>query len=822
MARMPLVLPEDSVYYVHAVRKTPLSNVPEKIPVMTHCSRVMSVLALLSLLVMSSGAQAPPKREFRAAWVATVTNLDWPTPSLPPQGQQDQLVSIFESLKGMGFNAIIFQVRPECDALYNSSLEPWSKWLTGSQGNAPVPFWDPLEFAVEEAHKRGMELHAWFNPYRAERVVGNYPLASTHVVSQHPAWILTFAPSGSTAALNILNPGLPDVRNHVARVVADIVRRYDVDGIHADDYFYPYPPQAITNQDAATFTAYNRGFTDIGAWRRDNVNLLMKQIMDSVNAIKPYVRFGMSPFGIWKNGVPPGITGLDAYGTIYGDAIAWLREGSVDYFTPQLYWKIGGSQDYGKLMPWWADSVAVHSRHYYPGHIFGSYTNAELPNQLKLIRANAKVHGEVYFRASQLVSNSLGFADSLKNTYYTSIALSPVMAWKGTVPPNPPRAIRYARIDGTGQAALQWDLPLVATDGDTARRYVVYRFDHRPAGTELDNPANILAVVGKRAYVPQAPPPGGPYYYVVTALDHNHNEGDTSNVLLVAPPTPPIALAPINGSTGVADAARIIWSPTSPSSVYRLQIATDSTFASGMVVDDSTLADTSRAIAGLEGHMTFFWRVRAGNASGTGTYSSVSHFTTGFPAAPFLAEPPNLQLNVPLEPTFRWNAAPTASAYRFQISLMSDFSELTLDTSNIADTALAVSGLQLNRIYNWRVRASSGLGTSPWSPAFRFRTVQTSDVAAEAELPTTYMLSQNFPNPFNPTTQIRFAVPSAGRVVLTVFDVLGREETTLVDSDFPAGTYTVAWNASGTASGIYFYRMQSGSFVETKRMLLLR
>ncbi len=790
---------------------------------MTLSLRMLPVVVLLFSLVVSLTAQPPPKREFRAAWVATVVNLDWPTPSLPPQAQRDQLVGIIESLKGMGFNAIIFQIRPECDALYNSSLEPWSRWLTGSQGAAPVPFWDPLEFAVEEAHKRGMELHAWFNPYRAERLVGNYTLASTHVVNQHPDWILTFAASGSTGPLNILNPGIPDVRNHVARVVADIVRRYDVDGVHADDYFYPYPPQAITNQDAATFSTYNRGFSDIGDWRRDNVNLLMKQIMDSINVIKPYVRFGMSPFGIWKNGVPPGITGLDAYGTIYGDAIAWLRDGSVDYFTPQLYWKIGGSQDYSKLMPWWADSIAVHSRHYYPGHIFGTtYTNPELPNQLKLARANAKVHGEVYFRAAQLVSNSLGFADSLRDRYYTSIALSPVMPWKGVVAPNPPRAIRYARIGGTGPAAIQWDLPLVAADGDSANRYVVYRFDHPPAAAELDNPANIISVVGERLCIPPAPPPGGPYYYVVTALDRNHNEGDTSNVLLVAPPTPPLAVYPANGSTGIADVARFTWSPTSPSSGYRLQVAVDSTFVSGVAIDDSTVTDTSYAITGLDGHTTYYWRVRAANAAGTGSYSSVHSFTTGFPASPVPVSPANLLLDVPLALTFSWNMSATASSYRFQLSIVADFSVLLLDSSNIADTTLDVTGLQLNRIYNWRVSATSGLGTSPWSPAFRFRTVQVSDIAAEPELPSSYGLSQNFPNPFNPTTRIRFSVPNAGRVLITVFDLLGREETTLVDSEMPAGTYTVAWDASRAASGTYFYRMQSGGFVDTKRMLLLR
>ncbi len=228
---------------------------------------------------------------------------------------------MLDQLKATGISCVVFQVRPACDALYASPYEPWSYWLTGTQGAGPAVEFDPLAFAIAEAHKRGMELHAWFNPYRAEKTIGQFTLAANHVVKQHPDWILTFPSS----KLKILDPGLPQVREFNAKIVADIVRRYDVDGVHADDYFYPYDP-TITTEDAATFQNYSRGFTNIGDWRRDNVNLQMKMLMDSVNAIKPYVKFGMSPFGIWKNGVPPGIIGLDAYSTLFADAIAWLHD----------------------------------------------------------------------------------------------------------------------------------------------------------------------------------------------------------------------------------------------------------------------------------------------------------------------------------------------------------------------------------------------------------------------------------------------------------------------------------------------------------------
>src|SRR3989339_1467603 len=232
----------------------------------------------------------PPKREFRAAWIATVVNLDWPSSNvLTPAQQKQELIDLLDELKRDGINTIIFQIRTECDALYNSSIDPWSYWLTGSQGSPPNPYYDPLEFAVEEAHKRGMELHAWFNPYRAVRSVGSFSISSQHLTYQHPDWILAFG------NLRILNPGLPQVRDYNTAVIMNVVRRYDIDGVHFDDYFYPYPPDQITNEDAVTFAEYSRGFTNIADWRRDNVNQQIKQINDSIMAVKPYVKFGISP-----------------------------------------------------------------------------------------------------------------------------------------------------------------------------------------------------------------------------------------------------------------------------------------------------------------------------------------------------------------------------------------------------------------------------------------------------------------------------------------------------------------------------------------------
>ncbi|RYZ15453.1 MAG: hypothetical protein EOP49_53055, partial [Sphingobacteriales bacterium] len=306
---------------------------------------------------------ARPKKDLRGAWVSTVSNIDWPSArTLTSAQQQDQLLRILDTLKSTGFNTVFLQIRPEGDALYASTIEPWSYWLTNAQGTAPNPFWDPLAFAVAECHKRGMQLHAWINPYRAKQ--STPVLAPNHVASLHPDW--TFVSGTAT----LLNPGLPQVRNYLTQVIADISSRYDIDGIHFDDYFYPYA--GMTGQDDATFLAENpTGIATIEDWRRNNINLLIAKVDDTIAAINAAgnrnVLFGVSPFGIWKSGTPAGISGTSSYSVVYCDPIAWMQAGKVDYVAPQLYWKITGPQDYNILSKWWNDQGALYNRHVYPG-----------------------------------------------------------------------------------------------------------------------------------------------------------------------------------------------------------------------------------------------------------------------------------------------------------------------------------------------------------------------------------------------------------------------------------------------------------------------
>lgn len=502
--------------------------------------RTLLPLLLLAALAIPGRAQ-PDKYEFRGAWIATVANLDWPscTSGCSSAVQQQDLIEILDGLQSVGVNAVVFQVRTESDALYDSPFEPWSFWLTGQQGQAPEPYYDPLTFAVEEAHARGMELHAWINPYRADRG-SSYVKDETHVTRAHPEWILSFS-----TGIKILDPGLPEVRDHVASVVGDIARRYDIDGVHYDDYFYPYPGtgfSGITDEDDATFAAHPRGFSDRGDWRRDNVNLLVAQIQDTLQAVRPEAVHGVSPFGIWKNGVPSGVRGLDAYSTIYADATAWLDAQTIDYLTPQLYWSsdaiINGSynfQPFGTLASWWAS--VRNDRHLYPGLAAyrtgqAGFDASEIPDQIRITREREGVDGTVLFRANAgVLRSNQGLRDSLRTDLYATPALPPVMAWKSQDAPGAPTGLALTEPTGgePGQVDLSWTAP--ASGAADARFYAVYRVrtgEDGDLGAAMADPANLAGVTGGTTFS-DVLLDGGPYTYVVTAVSANSIESAPSD-----------------------------------------------------------------------------------------------------------------------------------------------------------------------------------------------------------------------------------------------------------------------------------------------------
>jgi uncharacterized lipoprotein YddW (UPF0748 family) len=466
-----------------------------------------------------------PKRQLRGVWIATVRNIDWPSRTgLTPARQQADYVKILDNAVRRGLNAVFVQVRPASDALYKSPYEPWSEYLTGTAGKDPG--WDPLPFLVTEAHRRGLEFHAWFNPYRASYDAKVSSLPAGHPARQHPDWLVKHE------GLVYYNPGLPAVRDHVTKVVTDVARRYDVDGIHFDDYFYPYPGKGTRFADQAAFRKYGKG-EKLADWRRDNVNTLIAQVDRSVHDVKPYLKFGISPFGIWRNVAqdPSGsrTSGMSGYDEIYADARHWIKAGTVDYVIPQLYWPRGlDVADYSVLAPWWAKEVKGTGVDLYIGQALyrvGSTDTAawtrpgELPAHLTLNRKHKQINGDVYFSASQLGSNPLRVFDRISAEHYSRPALLPLIKGLGGRAPAPP-----ARLKSSG-ATLSW----AASQG--ARGYAVYRVNGKPGECATADAKHMVGVVadGERF---TAKVPGT---YLVTALDRLDNESAPAQIAVKLP-----------------------------------------------------------------------------------------------------------------------------------------------------------------------------------------------------------------------------------------------------------------------------------------------
>jgi uncharacterized lipoprotein YddW (UPF0748 family) len=389
---------------------------------------------LLSFLI-ATVAMAQPAKEFRGVWIATVDNIDWPIRGdINPASQRAEFIRQLDLHKKNGMNAVIVQVRPAADAFYPSTYEPWSAWLTGKQGRAPSPYYDPLKFMIEEAHKRGMEFHAWLNPYRANFNVRTASIADNHVTKIHPGWFVTY---GTT---KYFDPSNKEAQDFVVEVVKDIVSRYDIDAIHMDDYFYPYRLPGKEFPDAA---AYIKSGSKLSKddWRRSNVDSIILKLSTSIKETKPYCKFGVSPFCVWRNKDrdPEGSdtdAGMTNYDDLYADILLWLENGWVDYVAPQLYLEIGHNRvAYETMVDWW--SKHAYGRHIYIGHgIYRAFEKSpgwkrknELPNQIKLLREYPEIQGSVFYNSRSFDRNPNGWNDSLRNNYYRLPAEIPEMEW---------------------------------------------------------------------------------------------------------------------------------------------------------------------------------------------------------------------------------------------------------------------------------------------------------------------------------------------------------------------------------------------------------
>ncbi|GIP37731.1 hypothetical protein J31TS4_10110 [Paenibacillus sp. J31TS4] len=507
-------------------------------------------------LVIVNKELPSPKRELRAAWIASVENIDWPKKGVTdPSQQRSDFIKLLDDLKGMGMNAVVVQIKPTADAFYPSKYGPWSQWLTGVQGKDPG--YDPLAFMIEEAHKRNLEFHGWFNPYRISMNDKFDQLVADHPARQHPDWVVTYG------GKIYYNPGVPEAQRFIVDGVMEVVNRYDIDGVHFDDYFYPYPVAGADFPDDAQYRQYGAGFKNKGDWRRHNVNTFIEELSREIKQAKSYVQFGISPFGIWRNKAddPTGsdTNGLRNYDDLFADTRAWIRQGWIDYITPQLYWNFGYSPAaYEKLVDWWIRETSGTQVQLYIGQApyrIGSGTDPawnspdEMPNQLTFNRNFPGVKGSTFFSAKDLLSNPLGFADKLKTSLYAAPALIPPLPSIRMELPQPVQLAASAR--GSAGIELTWEDNATST----ASYYVIYRFEGEAAGS-IENASSILTTVrksgtGRQTWTDRGVADGVTYTYVVTAVNRAHGESAPSKAVTLnnrTDGTPPVTQLTLQGT----------------------------------------------------------------------------------------------------------------------------------------------------------------------------------------------------------------------------------------------------------------------------------
>lgn len=488
------------------------------------------LLSLSLLFIYNLQGQNLPKREFRGAWIHTVGNQQFKT--MHSDSVKEMLRNTLDVFEKAGVNAVIFQVRPQADAFYISEIEPWSRFIAGEQGKAPDPIWDPLQFMIEESHKRGMELHAWCNPYR---VTSNdkEQLHPDHLYFKNP---YIFKRYGTQL---YFDPGEPESVKHTVKVIADIVTRYNVDAIHFDDYFYPYPIAFEEFHDDASFVKYAAGqgfeYWQKNDWRRNNVTTLIRALNDTIKAIKPWVRFGISPFGIHRNlkDTPDGsgskTNGLSNYDQLFADVPLWVKNGWIDYNVPQIYWKIGHpAADYKTLIEWWNDSN--YQDHLYIGQNISTFTEPDLDDpsktqfeaKMRMVRELPNVHGNVWWPGWRLNQNPDGFTDSLALKYQSRPALIPVYSRLDSISPMPVKSVKF------NAGRLSWQSDITSDPMQKHHFYAVYVF---PKGTDIDisDSRFLVKIVSEPQFIPgKSKNRQQNYTIVVTAIDRCWNESAPS------------------------------------------------------------------------------------------------------------------------------------------------------------------------------------------------------------------------------------------------------------------------------------------------------
>ena len=499
----------------------------------------------ICFLLMHSACFAQPKTEFRGVWIATVDNIDWPTRgNYNTDSQKVEFTRLLDMHKRNGMNAVVVQIRPATDAFYQSAIEPWSEWLTGKQGKAPTPYYDPLQFMIEETHKRGMEFHAWCNPYRAEFAIGKSSIAPTHITRVHPEWFLTYG------TVRFFDPGNKEGQQYVVRVIRDIVSRYDIDAIHFDDYFYPYRIAGKEFPDDASYQKYGNGLSK-DDWRRSNTDSIILALSKAIKEEKKYCRFGISPFSVWRNNTRDTVgsatrAGQTNYDDLYADIVLWLKMGWIDYVAPQLYLEFEHpTVPYAVILDWW--SKHTYGRDCYIGLAIyrgGSNTNwkdkTQLPRMITLLRNTPNVQGAIYFSSKSFEKNPNGWSDTLREHYYKYPAVIPSMAWiDSSKPVQPAVSVTIGATDGIGTI-----ITIRNTDSTKkVKSFLVYAFDKDDSIKDSGLARNIARIIPANTNTADylVAVQELPKQFAVSSLDYQNNESD----LVVVQP-----LVPVPASTG--------------------------------------------------------------------------------------------------------------------------------------------------------------------------------------------------------------------------------------------------------------------------------
>ncbi len=602
------------------------------------------ILSLLCIAVSATlFASNPPKREMRATWIATVTNIDWPS-AQSATNQKKELRTILNACEEMNINTVFFQVRTCCDAFYDSAYEPWSSYLKINRGTTPS--YDPLAYMIEECHKRGIACHAWMNPYRYSRNGSYWTGSNTCEIDYehtHPEWLLKYSNN------IILDPALPEVRKRITEVVGDVLNKYDVDGIVFDDYFYPYG--GTTTQDSASVRKFKPEDMSVGDWRRNNIRMMVQDVYDTIQAVKPYVTFGISTFGIWTTNnivardrgltLPAGISGGNMYEEIYCDPVAWMEDGTVDYISPQLYWKIGGAQDYKKLSAWWAklanqfglhfySSMAVYRYHEQSSSANKGWTIAELQKQAQLNRdaSTDNAPGAVLYSTRGWRSDS-EFKTAFAEAEFSTPALQPAINWK---PAPEQKMVTDLALNGQ---VLTWENATLDTRYSGQLRYAVYAVEKAKRNVPhiFSEGGSLVGIAYGNTFELPEGISSATHAIGVSVLDRYNNEYSLrilgENVVPAVAtnlqfPTPNVGIKawPVN----------FYWDRVEQADSYIIQIAKDEAFQEILVAHELTEAkflSKTRLNLKAAGNGVYYWRVKVRSANADDVWSPVQKFEIG-------------------------------------------------------------------------------------------------------------------------------------------------------------------------------------------------